>query len=183
MEKISRFLEQGLKRAGLEGRIQEGRIFEKWAEIVGPRVAAQTRPRAIRKGVLLVETTSAAWSNELTMLKPQFLNALKRVVGPNVVREIKFQITAWREDRSPATGPDPSPRRVSPLPLTKEEKAAIERELSGIEDPELRKKLGHFREILKGRQKAQVAAGFRQCPCGSLYEGLEEICPLCRLAK
>ncbi|HEY9765387.1 MAG TPA: DUF721 domain-containing protein [Chroococcales cyanobacterium] len=184
MEKIARFLESSLKKAGLEGRVKEGKVFQYWPGIVGPSVAAKTHPRAIRQGVLVVETTSAAWSNQLTLLKPQLLEAIRRAVGPGIVKEIKFQITAWREDRS---GPREE-KELSPfggLPeLGEGEKKSIERETSAfITDPELADTVSRFIEVLKRRKDAQVASGFRECPCGSLYQGNEGICPICRIKK
>ncbi|HBN10135.1 MAG TPA: hypothetical protein DD435_16345 [Cyanobacteria bacterium UBA8530] len=184
MEKISRFLDESLKKAGLGGRIKESKVFQYWPGIVGPSVAAKAKPRAIRQGVLLVETTSAAWSNQLTLLKPQLLEAIRQAVGPGIVKEIKFQITAWKEDRS-APREEKKFSSLGGLPeLGAGEKKIIGREIAAlIGDPELADTVSRFMEILKRRKDAQLASGFRECSCGSLYQGAEQRCPICRIQK
>ncbi|MFM7370626.1 MAG: DciA family protein, partial [Sphaerospermopsis kisseleviana] len=53
----------------LEAQWQEqpfSRLLKCWQEVVGVKVAAQTRPLSIQRDVLWVATSSAAWAQNLT---------------------------------------------------------------------------------------------------------------------
>ena len=45
----------------------------RWAEVVGPQVAAVTCVEAVRGGVLFVRVKNSVWANELTFLKDDML--------------------------------------------------------------------------------------------------------------
>ncbi|TLM65779.1 MAG: DUF721 domain-containing protein, partial [Actinobacteria bacterium] len=61
-----------VRRLDRSGRLREARAADVWAEAAGPRVAAHTRARGIREGVLLVDVDSNAWAAELAAMAPQF---------------------------------------------------------------------------------------------------------------
>ncbi len=42
-----------------------GIVVARWAEVVGPAVAARTRPRSLRGGVLAVAVDDGAWATQL----------------------------------------------------------------------------------------------------------------------
>ena len=49
-----------------------------WPTLVGPRIAAQTRPASVRDGQLTIEVSSSAWLNELSFLKRPMLQRIER---------------------------------------------------------------------------------------------------------
>lgn len=183
MDKLGGFIENTLKRYGLGKRVNEGKVFERWDTIVGDEIAKRARPRAIRQGLLVVEAQSAAWSNQLSLLKPQILKAITKQVGPGVIKDIKFQITPWRE--TPITKEEVRQKRALKLEnLSEEEHTQIQKQASqNISDPELSATVGGFIEILTRRKKAQLSLGYRTCSCGALYDGDKDRCPVCYLAE
>jgi predicted nucleic acid-binding Zn ribbon protein len=67
-----------LSRAGLKERMEQARVIEEWAAVVGPQIAQVTTPQAIaRDGTLFVEVTTAAWAQELQLQSPMVLARLK----------------------------------------------------------------------------------------------------------
>ena len=65
------------RQAGLTKRVQQAGIVEKWAELVGPQIAAVTVPESVTPdGVLRVRVASAPWATELGLMAPRILARL-----------------------------------------------------------------------------------------------------------
>jgi len=69
-------LQQYLKSAGLEERIEEASAVPEWAERVGPGIAAVTTPLRASDGTLLVAVRSSAWLMELKLMESTILRQL-----------------------------------------------------------------------------------------------------------
>lgn len=79
-----------LARLGLADRLQEQAALARWPELVGPEVAARSKALRIREGVLYVQVTSAAWSQELRFLKARIIASFDAALGPGLVKDIRF---------------------------------------------------------------------------------------------
>jgi predicted nucleic acid-binding Zn ribbon protein len=79
-----------------------GSVFSRWAEIVGPDLAAHTRPDGLADGELTVIADSTAWATQLRLLAPQLVRRIAAEVGDGVVRQVRV--------RGPAAAAGP-PRR------------------------------------------------------------------------
>jgi predicted nucleic acid-binding Zn ribbon protein len=63
-----------LKQSGYARRLQQAGVIEAWPELVGPQIAAVTRPESVTPdGVLRVTVASAAWATELGLMTPRIL--------------------------------------------------------------------------------------------------------------
>ncbi len=79
-----------LRQAGLVKRVEQAGIVEEWAELVGPQIAAVTRPESVTPdGVLRVRVATAAWANELSLMTPRVLARLNAGRAGRV-REIRW---------------------------------------------------------------------------------------------
>jgi predicted nucleic acid-binding Zn ribbon protein len=85
-KKIGALLTQWLERSGLAPRVAQVRVLDEWPEIVGARIAAVTRAVSVhRDGALVVEVTTHAWMQELSLMEPELLRHLhERPAGANV---------------------------------------------------------------------------------------------------
>lgn len=82
-----------LSARGWRDRAAVGTVFGTWPEIVGPQVAAHTRPESFDDGVLTVQADSDTWATQVRLLSPQLLKRLAeegvgavtriRVTGPS----------------------------------------------------------------------------------------------------
>ena len=71
-------LEQYLHRHGIMNRMQQASVIPEWAELVGPKIAAVTTPREVRRdGTLVVSVKSAAWMQELQLMEPTIRKQLE----------------------------------------------------------------------------------------------------------
>ena len=75
---VHEVLQQYLRTAGLEERVEEASAVPEWAERVGPGIAAVTTPLRASDGTLLVAVRSSPWLMELRLMEAQILKQLNR---------------------------------------------------------------------------------------------------------
>ncbi|MGH3277432.1 MAG: DUF721 domain-containing protein [Streptosporangiaceae bacterium] len=81
---------------GWAQRAATGSVFGRWAQIVGPDLAAHTRPETLSDGELTVAADSTAWATQLRLLAAQLVRRLNEELGDGSVRRVKV--------RGPASG-------------------------------------------------------------------------------
>jgi len=69
-------------------------VLTVWPELVGPAVAAQTRPWALQAGVLQVGVSSAPWVQTLMFERLRILEKLNARL-PYPITDIRFSTTWW----------------------------------------------------------------------------------------
>jgi predicted nucleic acid-binding Zn ribbon protein len=69
-------------------------VFARWAQVVGPSVAAHARPVTLRDGVLVVAVDQPAWATQINYLRADLLRRLEDAAGPGVVREVEVRVSA-----------------------------------------------------------------------------------------
>jgi predicted nucleic acid-binding Zn ribbon protein len=79
-----------------------GSVFGRWDQIVGPEVAAHTRPSHFADGELVVAADSTAWATQVRLLAADLVRRLNAELGDGMVRRVIVR------------GPAP-PRRSGPL--------------------------------------------------------------------
>jgi predicted nucleic acid-binding Zn ribbon protein len=76
-----------------------GSMFGRWAEIVGPDLAAHTKPDTLADGELTVTADSTAWATQLRLLQAQLIRRLNAELGSGTVLRVKVRgpVTATRK--------------------------------------------------------------------------------------
>lgn len=131
---------------------QEQRRFQQvlqvWEEVVGPVVAAQTRPLTLQREVLKVATSSAAWSQNLVFERQRILDKLHQVL-PLKISDIRFSPAQWHNTQATATFPGeqyqaelwrshpsqlthPSPQKLPSQPSNPENALAAFQQWAGV---------------------------------------------------
>ena len=67
-------------------------LFDRWADIVGPQLAAHARPVRLSSGVLVVGVTEPAWATQLTYLEAELLGKFREVLGDGVVERVEVRL-------------------------------------------------------------------------------------------
>ena len=68
-EAIGNLVANWLGESGLANRVEQAAVVPEWPNLVGPQIAAVTRPKSITaNGTLFVSVTTNAWMNELSLL-------------------------------------------------------------------------------------------------------------------
>ena len=80
-----------LDTRGWQQRAAMGSVFGRWAEIVGPDLAAHTRPDSFADGELAVTADSTAWATQVRLLAPVLVKRLNAELGDGSVRRVKVR--------------------------------------------------------------------------------------------
>jgi predicted nucleic acid-binding Zn ribbon protein len=74
---------------GWELAVATGSVFGRWAQIVGPDLAAHTSPAGLTDGELTVTADSTAWATQLRLLAAELVRRLNAELGDGSVRRVK----------------------------------------------------------------------------------------------
>lgn len=86
------------QQPGWHAQKQFQQLIACWFDIVGPAVAAQTRPVSVQRQVLQVATSGAAWAQNLSFERQRILQKLNSRLGTSY-KDIRFSTAQWQ--RSP----------------------------------------------------------------------------------
>jgi len=93
-----------LAERGWEQQAAVGSAIGRWAEIVGPELAAHAKPEGFTDGELVVIADSTAWATQLRLLAATLVKRLNAELGDGTVKRVKVrgptgparQPGAWR---------------------------------------------------------------------------------------
>jgi len=68
------------------------RLTQRWPEVVGEAVAANTTPRSLREGVLVLAVEDPVWATQLRWLEADLLARVAEAAGPGVVERIALRV-------------------------------------------------------------------------------------------
>lgn len=89
-EMLGGLVQATLARLGIQARVERARVIADWRELVGPHIANVARPVRIRGKTLFVAVESAAWRNELSLMRPQLLRKLNAGRSEGRIERILF---------------------------------------------------------------------------------------------
>jgi len=84
-------IQQLVKTYKIEGKLNEVKLINSWARLMGPMIAHRTGELSIRDKKLFVKLTSAPLREELNMARPKIISMLNAEAGAEVIVEIIFQ--------------------------------------------------------------------------------------------
>jgi hypothetical protein len=143
-----------LKGLGLDERLQQYRALIIWEEVVGPQIAARTRPIRIREGVLEINVDQPTWRQQLQLMKPKILARLNAELGKATIKDLYLKRGKVSARTVKQEEPPPAWRMVQ---LDDSEKQQVTELLTAIEDPELRDEMEKF--LLKQTRLLKAEAG------------------------
>ncbi len=89
--KVGDLVQRVLRRAGLPEQSSHEEMAAQWESLVGPFLAAQSRPTALRRGVLEVSVMQSAVRYELErQWKRKVLTRLQETFGRDRVKDVRF---------------------------------------------------------------------------------------------
>ncbi len=89
---LGTILQQAIEAARIDVDLDAYRIWQQWKGVVGPAIAENTRPEAIKGKLPVVHVSSAPWMQQLQFLKPELIEKLNETIGKEVVGDIRFKI-------------------------------------------------------------------------------------------
>ena len=91
---LAQVLEEFLSSSGLGKGVERAEVVQRWADLVGPQIAAVTQAESVSEdGVLRVRVATAPWAGELSLMTPRILakinagrkgriNSVRWIAGP-----------------------------------------------------------------------------------------------------
>ncbi len=143
-----------LKGLGLDEQLQQYRALIIWEEVVGPQIAARTRPVRIREGVLEVNVDQPTWMQQLQFMKPKILAQLNAELGKATVKDLylkRGKVNVRLEK------PVEAPPAWKAVELDDGEKEQIDGLLTTIKDADLREEMEKF--LVKQMRLLKAGAG------------------------
>jgi predicted nucleic acid-binding Zn ribbon protein len=108
--KVGDVLAKLMKSRGWQQPAAEGKVFGQWEAVVGPDIAAHSKPIKLEDGELTVEAESTAWATQLRMLAGTILSRIGVVAGHNVVTRLRVHgptAPSWSHGRKRVKGRGP----------------------------------------------------------------------------
>lgn len=89
---FSALLSREIRRQGWEENVGVRRLMQDWEHLVGPKIAAHTRPVKFddKNKFLHVQSDSTPWATQLRLIQVQILKKIAEELGPDVVVELKI---------------------------------------------------------------------------------------------
>lgn len=84
-------IESLLDQEGWRLAAATGSVFARWAQIVGPDLAAHTRPDGLSDGELTVSADSTAWATQVRLLAASLVRRLNAELGDGSVLRVKVK--------------------------------------------------------------------------------------------
>ena len=91
LDSVGSVLEVMAARLGIKKQLKRAQVINEWGDIVGAKIAAETKPDHVRGVILFVSCSGPVWAQQLTLLKPQILKKIREKVGPGIVVDIRFR--------------------------------------------------------------------------------------------
>ncbi len=89
-ERVGSVVDAILDDLGIADKVQRARAVADWEKSVGPHIARVAGATRVRGRTLFVEVESAAWINELNMMRRQLLEQLNAGRQQNRIEKIVF---------------------------------------------------------------------------------------------
>lgn len=87
---IGELIPRLLERSGISARVEAASVIPEWEELVGPAIAAVTRPLTVSNGTLIVAVGTSAWLMELEMMKSSLMRRLNAGKKAGRIEQLVF---------------------------------------------------------------------------------------------
>ena len=67
-------------------------VFVRWPELVGPAIAAHTRPLSLKDGLLLIGVDQPGWATQLRYLDASLRAQIAEALGDGVVTRVELRV-------------------------------------------------------------------------------------------
>lgn len=91
MKQLSNVLDRIFKNPELKNYLFKGMVLSVWQEAVGQQIASVTKPQSFDNGTLYVKVQSAAWRNELSMMRNMIKDKINNLLDGQIVKNIVFR--------------------------------------------------------------------------------------------
>lgn len=91
MHTLANILDKIFSDPALRTHYQEAKVLTMYPQTVGEEIARISRAQSFHQGVLIVKVSSAAWRNELNLMRLQIKESLNSDLHEKLVKKIVFR--------------------------------------------------------------------------------------------
>ncbi|MBI4366073.1 MAG: DUF721 domain-containing protein [Deltaproteobacteria bacterium] len=73
-------------------KMRQYQVWDRWETVVGPRIAAVTKPLRVLDTTLVIGVADSTWLQELCYLKPDLLAKLQTQTGAETITDLRFEL-------------------------------------------------------------------------------------------
>lgn len=163
---------------GWRSRQQLQQLLACWFQVVGPAVAAQTRPISIQRRVLHVATSSSVWANNLTFERQRILEKLSAHL-PYTLSDIRFSTAHWQPYRGNSSMEEDASEIWQRHPSRVADPFAASRAKAQSERQDASSAFQHWAEVMQMRSQHLPLCPSCRCPTPKGELERWSICSLC----
>ena len=89
---VAASLDRLARRFGVTDAASLTTVFNRWPDVVGPAVAAHTRPLSLTRGVLVVAVDDPAWATQLKYLGASVVERFAELVGGDAITRLEVRV-------------------------------------------------------------------------------------------
>ena len=177
---FGRLVNNSFEELGLQHKIREYQVVEKWADVVGPHIAASNAADKVRDGILYVCCKSSTWSNELSLHKEDIIKKLNSAVGKKIVTDIRFSAKGFAKLTQQRTK-NPINEETTDLEAIEVDSEVASKAASVAPSEDLADRIREAIITSKRLTELKRQEGWKKCPkCSELHNDTYEICNKCR---
>lgn len=83
-------LRSAIEESEMGRMMDEAQVIKAWPMVIGAQIAAKSPRPTVKRGVMTVRIYSAGLRQELTMMRSRLKDALNRVVGKEIIEDLRF---------------------------------------------------------------------------------------------
>lgn len=139
VDNIKNILWNVLKKGGMERKLNEAMIFVRYEDIVGEKISKVSKPIFFRGDTLFIGVKNSAWAHQLLFFKTEIIEKINSFLATPLVRDIRFQIVPFSENKSKSDSEKNSTNDVK-IDIPDKKKQMFYNIAAGIQDEKLRNK-------------------------------------------
>ena len=78
-----------IRSRGWKEPVAVSSVLARWTELVGPEIAAHTRPISFENSIVEVQCDSTAWTTQLRLMHGHLIELFRRELGDGVVAQVR----------------------------------------------------------------------------------------------
>lgn len=79
-----------IRSRGWKEPVAVSSVLARWAELVGPEIAAHTKPLSFENSIVQVQCDSTAWATQLRLMHGQLIELFRRELGEGDVAQVRI---------------------------------------------------------------------------------------------
>lgn len=100
-------VEHMIAARGWKEPVAVGSVLSRWADLVGPSIAAHSSPESYENAEVVVRCESTNYATVLRTMVPQLLRTFEKELGPGIVTRVTVHgphVPSWKKGRRVAPG-------------------------------------------------------------------------------